>query len=157
DTLRSEIQAHFEATLTIPTGTTASPEQIAKQFGRQLLIQPMVADDQLSVGDLPAVPPCAGAPAGTDTTQAVIAETGNLELVLGVPLASVAKLAPSERRGGFRTQPGAYASMRAAIERKLGRLGSSDHYFSDFTSIENATGTVHEDSAAVFIDNLGHV
>jgi hypothetical protein len=157
DSLRAEIQEHFEATLTIPTGTPPSPEQIAKQFGRQVLIQPLVSDDQLTVGDVPAAPPCAGAPEGTDTTEEVMADVGNLELLLGVPLASVAKLQPSERRGGFRTEPFSYASVRTAIERTLGPLGSGDHYFADFSRLDETNGAEHEDSGALFIDNLGHV
>lgn len=171
EALHDEIVAHLEAT--IAEGDTASPAAVAAQFGRQVLVQPLVA----GLAQLPANPEnppdhCVATPDAYQCDQpsgwlegvtAALTERMTRPTVLaealGVDPSTIAWMHADARAGAYGRGGGASQPEMAAM---FGELGDEDAYYVGFNGevsgqLPGSRDWLDPSIGEVFLRNLAQV
>jgi hypothetical protein len=153
--LRERVQRHFDALGSEDPGKERSPESVAAQFGKTVLIQPNFFGPpqmQFQQDLLEADPDFAAYVANpnaydpydvrkppeyelevVDRARATMQHPERLSTMLGVPLESIAGLGAEDRRNGYRHFGGIDEAIvvadEAAMRRELGELDPGDVYW----------------------------
>jgi hypothetical protein len=176
--LAAEIQAHYDAVFPAESGSVIPPAEALAQFGRVILLQPLVlggaqyaAQNALLPGDPYVGQPSPGAdpydvrqPAGwtqslNDSAAMAMADLGTAALLLAVDPRKIPRLAPAARADAFRVSGQAAAGaqvLNRAYTSALGPLGSQDEYIAYPMTACPVDETVFTGagSAAEFVANL---
>lgn len=153
--LVDRIQAHFDLVTPDRAGEVLSPEEVAEQFGHQILIQPNIGghaqfdfESPLLQAD-PAMAPYIGGSSYSaydvrmtweeqtridEMVTAAAFDPESFEVLVGVSPADVEGLPAAERQGAFRPDELAPPppDVTAEIEALLGAPGPSDYYWAQF-------------------------
>lgn len=135
--LASQLQAHWTATSAMEDGAWPSPADVARQFGWQVLIQPMVRG-----ADTPLENTCSPTTPGRDpyndampdgwsagiggAVLGVMTHRDTLHALLGVDPGTISLMLPPQRRRAWRTWNG---SSDGDLAEHLGELRPEDSYF----------------------------
>lgn len=149
--LRDRVQAHFDVAFPPDEGKVRTPDEVAEQFGWQVLIQPGLFmgyewDQELMDPDMGPYLATAGHHGASDARRTegwdeqivhlasgAILDAAKLELLLGTSPASVELLSPQTGRGdAFRST---YSNFNEdALRERLGHLTDDDAYWVPFVS-----------------------
>jgi len=156
--LHEKMQKHLDAAFPESSGHERTPDQVAEQFGWQLLIQPSIFGQMQAQFQRPLLEADRvfhahlAEPGAWDAydvrltadeglrieehASRAIRSPEQLEALLGVELSSIARLAPAERGAAFRIfdehAPTSVAAEEEALRARLGSPGPFDAYWLPF-------------------------
>jgi hypothetical protein len=173
--LRTALQAHFDAVFPDAAGTTIAPDRIATQFGRTILIQPLVLGQLQYQAQMTLLPmdPYVGTkaaaqgdpydvqkPMGWSTlldtrAYAALSDATSSTALLGADLATAPDLLPAARASGFRVPwRDVNPAAEAALTQRFGALGRHDGYLTSFAATCQAPVLYDSTFGNWFLDNL---
>ena len=154
--LVDRIQAHLDATSPERAGHVFTPDEVAEQFGWQVLIQPniagrmqfdfeapWIADDPIIAGYQEAAEPASHYDVRISEEEQLridhlaassVTSPEGFAALAGLPPHEVPLLGPADREGAFRFEPSPPQApdVSAGLEATLGQLGEGDYYWASF-------------------------